>query len=319
MPPSRRHESSRAWPAVAVCLLAGLALTRLSAERTETIRSALHDAVAPVDAARGKIAAFRAERRDTEAAHLRDELARRDQLDRESERRLRVERLRNANLHEELMRQQASGTGPYSAEASARLLISDLVTAEVIGAEQRRLLRQRLIVSTEASERFTEDSLVVDAEPLPLLDQGADRGIVEESPVYAGRCVVGRIAAVGRWTSTVRPITDADYRGRAQILRTSGDGSAYGPEGILEGTGESLCRLRHIDRTESVEVGEEIYTGGRSASLPYPMYYGTVVRAELAPTDREWNIWVRPAVRPEQLRQVQILRQSANSMRILGH
>jgi cell shape-determining protein MreC len=130
---------------------------------------------------------------------------------------------------------------------------------------------------------------------------------------------VGRIESVGRWTSLVRVVTDAGYRGRAQILRTTSDGSSYGPECILEGTGADLCRLRYLDRTESVEVGEEVFTGGRSASMPYPMYYGTIVRAELGPSDREWTVWVKPAVDPAMLQTVQILTQTANSIRILGH
>lgn len=310
----------RTWPTTAVCLLLGLALTRLPAETAQAVRSTVADAITPVEKCRARLQAWWRAESDNKLAQLKTELELQRRQQNALETKLRSERLRSANLNEELERVRTVGAERYQAEESNPLLVPELIRADVVGTEQKRLLRSGIYLSAGNGDRVIEDSLVLDGEADELMiDQGRDRGVPTEAPVYAGRCVVGRIESVGRWTSLVRLVTDAGYRGRAQVLRTTADGSAYGPECILEGTGEELCRLRYLDRTESVEVGEEVYTGGRSASMPYPMYYGKIVKAELDPSDREWTVWVKPAIAPKLLQTVQILTQTANSIRILGH
>lgn len=310
----------RTWPTTAVCLLLGLALTRLPAEIAQGVRSAVADVVTPVEKGRVWLRAWWQAQTETELAELKSELELQRRRRNALETMLRSERLRTANLNEALQRMRTLGAERYQAEESNPLLVPELIRADVVGTEQKRLLRSGVYLSAGNGDRVIEDSLVLAGEADGLvLDQGRDRGVPAEAPVYAGRCVAGRIESVGRWTSLVRLVTDAGYRGRAQILRTTADGSTYGPECILEGTGEELCRLRYLDRTESVEVGEEVYTGGRSASMPYPMYYGKIVKAELDPSDREWTVWVKPAIDPKLLQTVQILTQTANSIRILGH
>jgi cell shape-determining protein MreC len=66
-------------------------------------------------------------------------------------------------------------------------------------------------------------------------------------------------------------------------------------------------------------VGDGVYTSATSAALPEPMFYGTIIKAELDETAREWTIEIEPAVKPEKLRSVAILKQSINPVRISGN
>lgn len=314
------HNSTRRWPTLAVCLLAGLLLTRLPQSVSRAVRTSLHDTIAPLDAGWKWAVALRDEALQSEQAELQQQLQRIRAEHDTAQRELRRQRLENAALHEELQRRETLGPDRYRGQETAPLFVSDLLQAELLGPDHQRLLRQGLLVSAGSAQSIAEESLVLDDSGEQLvLDQGADTGVPVAAPVYAGRCIVGRVDAVGRWTSSIKLLTDAEYRGRAQILRTGPDGSQFGPEGILEGTGSELCLLKYIDRTESVSVGEEVYSGGRSTAMPYPMFYGTVVKAELDPSDREWTVWIKPAIEPTQLRTVQILRHEGNSIRVLGH
>ena len=146
-----------------------------------------------------------------------------------------------------------------------------------------------------AVDGVRESTLVLE-DNRSLLDQGADAGLAPGQPVYSGRNVVGKIAVVGRWTSTVCPVTDPEFRGLAQLARSSGNRLLFGPQAILVGCGERLCRLTLIPATEPVSVGDEVYTGQRDAALPYPLYYGKVVSALIKPGALHWEIRVQPAV-----------------------
>ena len=86
----------------------------------------------------------------------------------------------------------------------------------------------------------------------PRLDQGSEAGVEPELDVLIGRCVVGRIASVGHWTSALEPITDPRYRGLAQIIRPSDQGGSFGAEGILVGQGTELLQ---VDRRSDDAVG----------------------------------------------------------------
>ncbi|MGH7127119.1 MAG: hypothetical protein ACREIV_01030, partial [Planctomycetaceae bacterium] len=100
--------------------------------------------------------------------------------------------------------------------------------------------------------------------------------------------------------------------------RPTSQGLVFGPCGRLEGRGEELCRLTLIAPTEAVEVGDEVYTSDRDSTLPYPMYYGRVVRAKLRPGAPEWDIWIRPAAVEIDPKTVQVLRRRLNPLRPLA-
>jgi cell shape-determining protein MreC len=201
-------------------------------------------------------------------------------------------------------------------ESTESLLVPELVEARVLGAETAALWRSRKIVGVGSKGGVVESALVLE-NSRALVDAGSAFRVEAGDAVYAARCVVGKISEVGHYTSCVQLITDSGYSGRARLARRSSRGLTFGSEGTLVGTGGNVCRLKHI--SEPVNVGDEVYTGGTDGMLPFPMYYGRVVRAELEATGVEWSIDVEPAAALDRFDRVQILRLSMNAGRVLAN
>ena len=193
----------------------------------------------------------------------------------------------------------------------------DLVRAQVLGEELSCLWRGQKLIGAGTHDGIRELTLVLD-DKRPILDQGADARVAADQPVYAGRIVVGKVAATGRWSSTLRLVTDAGYIGSARLARRTSQGTVFSSEGKLEGDGTRLCRLKYIQSTEPVREGDLVFTGETDGVHPCPMYYGTVARAELEEGTSHWSIWVKPAVLDEKLETVQVLRTALNRNRLLA-
>jgi cell shape-determining protein MreC len=213
-------------------------------------------------------------------------------------------RLENARLREELSLAERYGVSPVPATAHSAPDALTVVRAAVIN-QQTQSVAAELLLSSGRSQGLAESDVVLD-EPGPRLDQGSEAGIEPELDVLIGRCVVGRIASVGRWASALEPITDPRYRGLAQIIRPSDQGGSFGAEGILIGQGTEFLKLADVPTTQSVRAGDEVYTSDRDRRFPIPLYYGRVVRVEEA--GRNWEIAVRPAVRVSELKTVAVLK-----------
>ncbi len=213
-------------------------------------------------------------------------------------------RLENARLREELSLAERYGISPIPATGRSSPTAWTVVRAAVINPQTQSVASEHLLSSGRS--RGIADADVVLDESAPHLDQGAVAGIEPELDVLIGRCVVGRIASVGRWASALEPITDPRYRGLAQIIRPSDQGGSFGAEGILVGQGTELLKLTDVPTTQSVRVGDEVYTSDRDRRFPIPLYYGRVVR--VAESGRNWEIAVRPAVRVSDLKTVAVLK-----------
>jgi cell shape-determining protein MreC len=213
-------------------------------------------------------------------------------------------RLENARLREELNLAEKYGVSPVPAAAPTSTEVPTVVRAAVLSPKTQSAAAEPFLNSGRA-QGLAESDAVLD-ESAPHLDQGSEAGVEPELDVLIGRCVVGRIASVGRWTSALESITDRRYRGLAQIIRPSDQGAPFGAEGILVGQGTELCKLTDVPTTQSVRIGDEVYTSDRDRRFPIPLYYGRVVRVEEA--GRNWEISVRPAVRVSDLRIVAVLK-----------
>jgi len=235
---------------------------------------------------------------------------------RQRSRQLEIE---NAVVHEEMQQANETGAAPFVAESARPLIVAQLIEATVLGQELASRWETGYFLDRGDSQGVVETSLVLDS-PALKVDQGQDNGLESGQPVYAGSCVVGRIVRVGRWMSTVRRLTDPEYRGLAQIVRRTSRGMQMGARGQLEGCGENQpCRLTRVASNEPVRLGDEVYTAGRDSMLPFPMYYGKVVKVELREGDPHWDIRVEPAVSNTELKRVQVLRQRLNPDRLAAN
>lgn len=224
--------------------------------------------------------------------------------------------IESAQLHRKMDELKTVGPSPYPARSGKPLVDVELLEAAVLDRENESLWRNDRLINRGTDAGLAESDLVLEGNG-PIIDQGEEENLQAGHPVYAGRSVVGRLAHVGKFISTIQKVTDENYRGFAQLIRRTESGFVFGAEGVLEGQGEDLCRLRYVPATLPVEVGDEVYTGDHDGSQPYPMYYGKVVRAELNPGEQEWTIWVEPAITKLNTPKVTVLRTQLDGSRTL--
>jgi len=304
--------STTSWKPLTACLAIGLVLASVPEPIAETIRSRVVDVARPgqqavLDTAE-RIAAWRSWAHSPRAADLE-----RHELDAA---RLEISRLRLANSRLTLQATDTSSADPQHPP----LVTTDLVTVRVLGQETIQAWQAGRIL--DQGRGLSPESLVVEAGHATL-DLGRDRGLARGQPAYAGRRVAGRISRVGRWTSTLQPLTDTRFRGLARLARPGRDQPVFSTRGMLEGTGDGFCRLTLVPATAAVTIGDVVYTDGRDQPDGWPMVYGTVVRAEMPDGAPHWDIRIRPAIDLGQLKQLDVLtrrfnRPQANSQGVLA-
>jgi cell shape-determining protein MreC len=303
---------------IPIILAGGIALSFVPADASRPVRSLVRDALRPGQSAVRASAlwvrrSLEGPARSPDLPNVTPELEQELQSLRLANRQLQVQ---SARLREKLRTiTQQQGLAPLS--AAGPLTTVQLVEARVMGEETALMWRGKQFLAAGATDGVAESALVLE-NTRPLVDLGADADISPGDAVYAGRIVVGKIADVGRYSSTLLLVTDAGYRGRARLARRTSRGTlVFGAEGTLVADGSGLCRLAHI--TDPVNVGDEVFTGGVDGLLPAPMYYGKVVRAELDSGAQDWSVWVKPATATEKLDTVLILRRTMNPDRIVAN
>ena len=230
-----------------------------------------------------------------------------------------VDELRDENrqLKLELVmvdRDQADATGGADGLVEGDpLLVPSLVRARVLGEDAVGALERRKLLAIGANQGVEPDSLVLDA-PAPIVDQGREEGVGKNDPVLAGRAVVGRVSSTGSSASAIQLVTDSQFRAQVRLMSVTDATRSQGLEGVLEGVGKPLCRVRHVNVTEPVAVGDLVYGVGGQGVLPHPLLFGEVVRAEAG--SRFWEIWVKPAADLGQLQSVMVLRTELNPNRV---
>jgi cell shape-determining protein MreC len=229
-------------------------------------------------------------------------------------RRLQIE---NALLNQRIERTNQQPSALHGAATGQPLIIPELLDASLLGAALSERWRSGRLLDRGTESGIGESDRVLSGTSI-LIDQGADAQLAPDQPVYSGRIVVGKVAEVGRWTSTLERVNDPGYRGTAQIIRRKEHGDVFGARGLLEGRGDPLCRLTRIPATEAVDRGDEVYTADRDGILPYPMYYGQIVHAELKPGAPYWDLLVRPAAGEIDVNKVHVLRMQLNRNRLLA-
>jgi cell shape-determining protein MreC len=219
----------------------------------------------------------------------------------------------NRRLAAELiaLRSRAAATRLDSEDDEAeRLFAVRCVRATVLGQQARAFLGRHHLLDAGCRAGVRPDAVVIGAR-LGLIDRGADAGLNRGQLVLSGRRVWGKIVEVGPYTSTVCTVTEPGYRDLVRVGRS-------GPQGILEGTGQPLARVRLVAATEPVAVGDPVLRAADQGILPEPLLYGSVVRLERPVGAAHWEIWIEPAMDPEAADDVSVLEIGLNPLRTEG-
>lgn len=310
------RKAVQTWIVLLACF-AGGALLCAPAEVHELIRGGVRDALVPgqrgvaliVDTSRAAETVARGWL--TTAGDTREVVALQKQIDHRQREILRLQ-LEGAELRRQLHEQRLNAAAGLPAIAAPALYQAELVSVRVLGEETSVLWRARPILGGGSASGLREASLVVE-DTRPLVDAGHDANFTADQPVFAGGAVVGKIVRVGRFSSTLCPITDSAFLGAARLVRRSGEHIQYGAAGTLKGDGSDTCQLIRIPAAEPVSVGDLVVTVDTDGLLP-PQVYGEVIQADPPEGTLDWQIKVRPAAKPTT--NVQVLRMRLNPERI---
>jgi hypothetical protein len=169
---------------------------------------------------------------------------------------------------------------------------------------------RELIVDAGKRSQLKPSDLLVEGSGI-LLDQGQQQGIDAGQRVVNGMAVVGRITEISKWVALVQPVSHEDFSAAIQLVKNSPQGAAFGAEGLLGGIGNGRCRVSGIPYTESVSVGDEVFSADINGINGPRLYYGKVVRAEFS-AGGEWDVHVEPAVDHRKIDQVAVVQPSVN-------
>lgn len=229
-----------------------------------------------------------------------------------------IERLRDENRR--LADELTTRTPPRPDEGptdSERLLRAATVRARFLGVQARAFLTRHELLDVGSRQGVEAGALVVEPSRA-VIDRGSDARLAPGRLVLDGACVWGKVVEVGPLTSTILRTTEPGYRDVIRLATRAAPGRPprLGPEGILEGTGEPLARVRMVPASEPVEVGDEVYTSGGEGVLPAPLRCGRVVRVELPAGATHWDVWMEPAVGPRPPDEVAVLKIELNPLRV---
>lgn len=303
------------WIAAIGACLAGLALWHAPEALMQCVHGVACDAMQPgwraLNAVSQHIQSQRDSRTNTEIRKLRSELERtQSALARQTD---RVQQLSAQAAAWRETRRVESGD-LLSASDGERLFLPALIEAAVLGDTLSQDWREGRVLDRGWKHGVREAALVLQGRG-PLIDLGATAQISPEDPLLAGRTIIGKVAVVGRWTSTYLPVTDAEFRGRAQLVRETEQGPVWGVQGLLHGDGNGRCRLDGVPVEAAVRVGDLVYSAERDGALAAPLAYGRVIEARVAADERTWLLFVEPAPQPSRLTSVHVLRAALNPAR----
>ena len=312
-----------------VCLLFGLALALLPESTQATLRDYVRLAFRPgqeltTDAVASSTSVWQSTF-ESDSQQARDEVA---SLQKDlANSRLQTQQFRLAARHwkQRVHSQTQHGSSPFESSNSHPLIVAQAIEARIIGEHAVSLWKANKLLNAGGKNGIEEDQWVLDNADLKL-DQGQATGVLSGLPVFAGRCIVGRIAASGRWTSSLELISARSFRAKAIIGETQTDSvssstnssSSRLPEFLIEGNGSGLCILTQVPITAAVEIGSPVYSVPGDRAVNGSMLFGFIESADRQRGSLHWDIVVRPAAQLAQLETVQIVTASLNPDRIVG-
>jgi rod shape-determining protein MreC len=132
------------------------------------------------------------------------------------------------------------------------------------------------------------------------LDAGRNDGVARNMPVVTNRGLVGRISEVGDNWSRVLLITDVSSSVNAITQSTRATG-------LIQGQAAGLPVMRNIPQSDTVSVGDTVFTSGLGGNFPRQILIGQITEVQRNDYDLYQTAIVQPTVGFDHLEMVLIL------------
>ena len=124
--------------------------------------------------------------------------------------------------------------------------------------------------------RFVPGAVIARSAPFlshrVVINLGTSSGIGRDCAVFVSEGLVGRVSVCGRFSAEVELIVNERAAAGALL-----EGSRI--QGIVQGTGSRLLELNYVPNSQSVQVGEKVFTSGTDRVYPKGLPIGRVVEA----------------------------------------
>jgi rod shape-determining protein MreC len=103
-----------------------------------------------------------------------------------------------------------------------------------------------------------------------IIDKGRNYGIKEKMPVITPKGIVGQAVEVNKWHTKVMIINDTNSSIDVYI-------EGKNTRGMLEGTGQTVLKLKYVLKNDEVEIGDRLVTSGKDSIYPKGLPTGIVI------------------------------------------
>ena len=143
------------------------------------------------------------------------------------------------------------------------------------------------------------------------IDKGSHNGIKEGMVVLNSTGLIGKIENVSTFSSNVKLITTNDTNNKISVTITNGD---HKVTGLINGYNEKdgLLNVEGISNTETVSIGDMVYTSGLGGVFPSGILIGSVENITTDVYDLAKIIKVKPSAHFNDINYVTILKRSDN-------
>ncbi|MCP4650056.1 MAG: rod shape-determining protein MreC [PVC group bacterium] len=162
--------------------------------------------------------------------------------------------------------------------------------------EEMRLENERLRNMLELKEKKEHDFViaqVIGKEPTNwlnsiIINKGHSQGIMINQPVMTFAGLVGKVIELSSAEAKVLLISDVNSRVIVLVQRTR-------DEGILEGIGRGLCRLKYLPVESNVKLGDIVISAGVGGVYPKGLLIGKIESIKIERGGIYKNCIVKPS------------------------
>ena len=143
------------------------------------------------------------------------------------------------------------------------------------------------------------------------IDKGSENGVENGMVVINSTGLIGKVFNVSKTSADVKLITTTDTNNKISVIITNGDNNLVG---VINGYNynEGYLKVEGISNTETVAVGDVVYTSGLGGVFPSGILIGYVDSITTDVYDLAKIINVKPSAKFDNINYVTILKRDDN-------